>query len=166
MKFASAVLFIFALLGGSASLLNGGLASTRAAAVIPLPADYQSWRHVKTQVIQEGPGFARFGGMHHIYANDRALQGLRTRRFEDGAVFVAEFRELVRKDNVIDAGTIRIVDVMLFDTRRFADTGGWGYAEFEGPSLAPRSFDAVKECHTCHTQRADKGFVFSEPPRS
>jgi hypothetical protein len=146
-------------------LVAGDTASPATAASITLPADYQSWRHVKTQIIQEGPGFERFGGMHHIYANDRALQGLRSRRFEDGAILVAEFRELDRKGNVIDGGAIRLVDVMLFDSRRFAGTDGWGYAEFIGPGLSPRTFDSRTECHACHTRRADKGHVFSELPR-
>jgi Cytochrome P460 len=133
-------------------------------ATISLPPDYESWRHVKTQIIEEGPGFERFGGMHHIYANERALQGLRSRRFEEGATLVAEFRSLARQNNVIDAGAIRIVDVMVFDPRRFADTDGWGYAEFVGPKLNVRRFDSRTECHACHTKRADKGYVFSELP--
>jgi hypothetical protein len=129
---------------------------------ISLPPDYESWRHVKTQIIQEGPGFERFGGMHHIYANERALQGLRSRRFEEGAILVAEFRTLARQNNVIDAGAIRMVDVMVFDSRRFADTDGWGYAEFVGPELKVRHFDSRAECHACHAKRADKGHVFTE----
>jgi Cytochrome P460 len=129
---------------------------------ISLPPDYESWRHVKTQIIQEGPGFERFGGMHHIYANERALQGLRSRRFEEGATLVAEFRTLARQDNVIDAGAIRMVDVMVFDPRRFADTDGWGYAEFVGPELKVRRFDSRAECHACHAKRADRGHVFTE----
>ncbi len=132
------------------------------AATISLPSDYESWRHVKTQIIEEGPGFERFGGMHHIYANKRALQGLRSRRFEEGAVLVAEFRTLARQNNVIDAGAIRIVDVMVFDPRRFADTDGWGYAEFVGPELKVRTFDSRTECHACHAKRADKGHVYTE----
>jgi Cytochrome P460 len=145
--------------------MAGNTASETATAGITLPADYQSWRHVKTQIIQEGPGFERFGGMHHIYANDRALQGLRSRRFEDGAMLVAEFRDLDRKANVIDGSAIRLVDVMLFDSRRFADSDGWGYAEFIGPGLNSRAFDSRAECHACHTTRAEKGHVFSELPR-
>jgi Cytochrome P460 len=131
-------------------------------ATISLPPDYESWRHVKTQIIQEGPGFERFGGMHHIYANERALQGLRSRRFEEGAILVAEFRTLARQNNVIDAGAIRMVDVMVFDPRRFADTDGWGYAEFVGPELKVRRFDSRAECHACHAKRVDKGHVFTE----
>ncbi|MBL8517915.1 MAG: cytochrome P460 family protein [Betaproteobacteria bacterium] len=136
-----------------------------APASIALPANYQQWRHVKTQIIQEGPGFERFGGMHHIYANERAVSGLRSRRFERGATLVAEFRELDRKGNVIDGGAIRLVDVMLFDAERFAATDGWGYAEFIGPTLLAKTLDSRLECHACHTKRADKGHVFSELPR-
>jgi hypothetical protein len=146
-------------------LQGSNTAAQSASAGIPLPAEYQTWRHVKSQIIQEGPGFERFGGMHHIYANERAVQGLRTRRFEDGAMLVAEFRHLDRKGNVIDGGAIRIVDVMLFDASRFAGTDGWGYAEFIGPTLQVKTLDARAECHACHIKRAEKGHVFSELPR-
>lgn len=158
------VLFALALtlMVGSQLMLADNTPTHADVATISLPPDYESWRHVKTQIIQEGPGFERFGGMHHIYANERALQGLRSRRFEEGAVLVAEFRTLARQDNVIDAGAIRIVDVMVFDPRRFADTDGWGYAEFVGPELKVRRFDSRAECHACHAKRADKGHVFTE----
>jgi Cytochrome P460 len=152
------------LMVGSEFLLADNTPARADLARIALPPDYESWRHVKTQVIQEGPGFERFGGMHHIYANERAVQGLRSRRFEEGAMLVAEFRTLARQNNVIDAGAIRMVDVMVFDPRRFADTDGWGYAEFVGPELKFREFDSRAECHTCHTKRRDKGYVFSELP--
>jgi hypothetical protein len=152
------------LLIGSDFLFAGNTSAHADPATISLPPGYENWRHVKTQIIEEGPGFERFGGMHHIYANERALQGLRSRRFEEGAVLVAEFRTLARQNNVIDAGAIRMVDVMVFDPRRFADTDGWGYAEFVGPQLTVRSFDSRVECHGCHMKRADKGHVFTELP--
>ncbi len=152
------------LMVGSELLLADNTPAQADLATISLPPGYENWRHVKTQIIQEGPGFERFGGMHHIHANERALQGLRSRRFEEGAILVAEFRTLVRQNNVIDAGAIRMVDVMVFDPRRFADTDGWGYAEFVGPELKARRFDSRAECHTCHAKRADKGYVFTELP--
>lgn len=146
-------------------LLATNTAPATATANVSLPADYATWRHVKTQIIQEGPGFERFGGMHHIYANERAVRGLRSGRFEDGAILVAEFRDLERKGNIINGGAIRLVDVMRFDARQFATTDGWGYAEFTGPTLQARSFDSNSECHACHRKRADKGHVFSELPK-
>jgi Cytochrome P460 len=164
MKPVLAAALLIALMVEPAIPMASDAASRTAPFGIALPADYRSWRHVKTQIIQEGPGFERFGGMHHIYANDRALQGLRSRRFEDGAMLVAEFRDLDRKGNVIDGGAIRLVDVMLFDARRFADTDGWGYAELIGPGLNSRTFDSRAECHACHTKRAERGYVFSELP--
>ena len=164
MKHIAPFALALGLMAGSTLLLADNKPADADAAPIALAPDYETWRHVKTQVIQEGPGFERFGGMHHIYANERAVQGLRSRRFEDGAILVAEFRSLARQNNVIDAGAIRLVDVMVFDARRFAETDGWGYAEFVGPELKVRRFDSRNECHACHAKRADKGHVFSELP--
>jgi Cytochrome P460 len=162
MKTVALFALALTLMVGSELLLADNTPAHADLATISLPPDYESWRHVKTQIIQEGPGFERFGGMHHIYANERALQGLRSRRFEQGAILVAEFRTSARQDNLIDAGAIRMVDVMVFDPRRFADTDGWGYAEFVGPELTVRRFDSRAECHACHAKRADKGHVFTE----
>ena len=34
------------------------------------------------------PLYGAFGGIHHIYANDLALQGYRSQRFPDGSVII------------------------------------------------------------------------------
>jgi len=50
-------------------------------------ADYHQWSHIKSMVIEEGhPLFEPFGGIHHIYANKRALTGYRKGKFPDGSI--------------------------------------------------------------------------------
>lgn len=44
--------------------------------LVPYPEEYRGWHHVKTMVIDEGhPLYEAFGGIHHIYANPKALAG-------------------------------------------------------------------------------------------
>ena len=53
------------------------------------PTDYRSWQHVKSMIIQPGhPLEDPFAGIHHIYANSSAMDGLNGAQYVDGAVFV------------------------------------------------------------------------------
>ena len=45
-------------------------------------------------------------------------------------------------------GTLHDVDFMVKDSKRFADSGGWGYAEFEYDAASGRSDPAI-----CPTSR-------------
>lgn len=52
----------------AAALLCLVTAAFAADAIVPYPAGYRDWYHVKSMVIQEGNSlFAAFGGIHHIY---------------------------------------------------------------------------------------------------
>ena len=68
------------------------------------------------------------------------------------------------------------VDFMAKDSKRFADAGGWGYAEFEYDAASdafrpgtladkpPQANDA-KCGHACHTIVAAKDYVFTAYPK-
>ncbi len=68
------------------------------------------------------------------------------------------------------------VDFMLKDSKRFADSGGWGYAEFEydaakdafrpgnGTDHPPQANDA-KCGFACHTKARARDYVFTEYAR-
>ena len=56
---------------------------------VAYPAGYWDWHHVKSMVIEQGhPLYDAFGGIHHLYANRKAMEGYRSGRFADGAVIV------------------------------------------------------------------------------
>ena len=47
------------------------------AADVAYPEGYRDWHHVKSMVIQPGHGlYDAFGGIHHLYANNKAVKGL------------------------------------------------------------------------------------------
>jgi hypothetical protein len=109
---------------------------------VPYPEGYRSWRHVKSMVIQEGhPLHGAFGGIHHLYANAKAMQGYSTGRFTDGAVIVFDLLEAPGAGGAITEGKHKVLGVMHRDSRRYAATGGWGFEGFAGDSktmpLAP-----------------------------
>ena len=61
-------------------------------------------------------------------------------------------------------GELHDIDFMLKDSKRFADSGGWGYAQFNydaaTKTFTPLGTDA-KCGFACHTIVADKDYVFT-----
>ena len=76
----------------------------------------------------------------------------------------------------IVAGTFHDTDFMVKDSKRFADSGGWGYAEFEYDGVSdtfkpgtltdqpPQANDA-KCGFACHTVVKKQDYVFTEYPK-
>ena len=73
-----------------------------------------------------------YRGFNHLYANDLAMKGYANGKFPEGSVFVVEVIEAVPVENYTSEAARHHMDVMQKDSLRFASTGGWGYAQFEG----------------------------------
>jgi cytochrome P460 len=129
------------------------------------PKEFRRWAHVKSVLV--GPqsiAFATEGGIHHIYANGKALEGYDSGKFPDGSVIVYDLLET--KDvagNTIE-GPTRRVDVMVKQSERDASTGGWKFMSFSGNDQKDGKLTAEREatCAGCHAHRKDHDFVFSE----
>ena len=134
------------------------------AAEVPYPTNYRDWTHVKSMVIQPGHALhASFGGIHHLYGNEKAMQGYRTGAFPDGAVIVFDLLEAVDADHAVTEGRRKVVGVMHRDAKKYAATGGWGFEGFAGDSQTQRAVgaNAAQACFGCHTARKEQGYVFS-----
>ncbi len=135
----------------------------RPASQVPYPEGYRTWAHVKSGLI--GPTHARFatvGGFQHLYANAAALEGYRTRRFPEGSVVVFDWLELREGNGSFEEGARRQVDVMVKDSARFADTGGWGFQRFVKDSRTERANTPTpQQCFTCHDNSNKDGLILS-----
>lgn len=131
---------------------------------VPYPEGYRHWHHVKSMVIQPGHALEDpFGGIHHIYANDPAVQGLKTGDYPDGAVLVFDLLEYQASDNSLIEGTRKLVGVMLRDKARFTATGGWGFEGFAGDSHTQRlTTDGGQSCFGCHAPQESSQYVYSK----
>ena len=130
---------------------------------VDYPTDFRSWQHTKSMIIQPGhPLEDPFGGIHHIYANSKALSGLSDGRYETGAVFVFDLLDYVESENVIVEADRKRIDIMQYDSERFAETDGWGYGTFVGDSNTERlDQDVATACFACHTATKSTNYVFS-----
>jgi len=149
-----------------ASVALGALVATTlsvSAESVPYPEGYRHWHHAKSMVIHEAHPLADpFAGIHHIYVNDRALDGLRSGQYADGAMFVFDLLEAETGDAVITEGERKLVGVMAKGAEVYRDTGGWGFEGFAGDSRDHRLVtDGGHGCFACHQSQADLDFVFT-----
>jgi hypothetical protein len=100
--------------------------------------------------------------------------------FPDGAKMAKIHWEAKKNDTApgqpLQAGALHDIDFMVKDSKRFADSGGWGYAEFEydaasatfRPGTAadqpPQANDA-KCGFACHTVVQKQDYVFTTYPK-
>ena len=155
-RFKLTIIPVLTVLWGSVALGNG--------ASVDYPTGYRSWQHVKSMIIQPGhPLEDPFGGIHHIYGNPKAMAGLSSGRYEKGAVFVFDLLSYENNDSTIVETARKRIDVMQYDSERFADTGGWGYVTFVGDSTTKRlAQNVTTACHACHTGAKPSSYVFSQ----
>ena len=132
--------------------------------LVKYPDGYRKWAHIKSMVIQQGhPLYDSFGGIHHIYANEKALKALKSGKpFPDGAVLIFDLLEAKSENNSIVEGPRKVLGVMQKDSRKFSSTGGWGFEGFKGDSQERVVTDAKTACFDCHEPQKNRDYVFSQ----
>jgi hypothetical protein len=129
------------------------------------PKEFRKWAHVKSVLVgPQSSAFATEGGIHHIYANDKALEGYGSGKFPDGSVIVYDLLETKEVAGNTIEGQTRRVDVMIKQSERYASTGGWGFMSFSRNDQTNGNLTAARQatCADCHIHRKDHDFVFSE----
>lgn len=141
---------------------------------VPYPDGYRAWQHVSTGVLppkeeatKGNPDEKKLAAPHgllcSIYANDKAVEGYRTGHFPEGAVLIADWFVLEKRGPELLQGQRKSINVMVRDAR-YAETGGWGFEDFDKDSHTVRNVGpkAVKMCFECHARYAkDHEFVFT-----
>jgi hypothetical protein len=132
---------------------------------IELPEGYKDWRII-------APSY-RIDKKHVriIVGNDIAVKAARegkTNPWPDGAIL----GKLVWKEQVdkywptaLGAGDFVHAEFMHKDAKKWAATGGWGYARWVGMAQKPYGKDAnfAQECVACHTPVKGNDWVFTHP---
>ena len=129
---------------------------------VPYPEGYRTWVHVKSTLVgPQSSGFSVNGGLHHYYANEKAMEGYRSGHFPDDSVLVDDLLETRETDGVLAEGPRRRLAVMVKDSRRFGETGGWGFEIFKGDGreAALMTAQARAACFGCHTKARESVFT-------
>jgi hypothetical protein len=138
---------------------------------VAFPDGYRNWTFLHSSLVPAAfPGFSKSpcvkpctNGIFHFYANERAMKGLRTGDYEDGAIIAEEMLEfLVGETGNGGEGRRVLTAVMVKDSSRYATTGGWGFGNFgEGNKVNALDPKAQQTCFQCHISRKDSGYVFT-----
>lgn len=132
---------------------------------IPFPLEYRKWPSAKSVLIgPQSPAFATEAGIHHIYANSKAMEGYETGKFPDGSILVYELVDIKEAAGITSEGAVKRVDVMVKDSQRYKDSNGWDFARFRDGSRTDGTIpaDIKVACFRCHGQKKDHDLVFSE----
>lgn len=140
--------------------------------VVPYPDGYRTWNHLHSSLIPPKlPGFWTpacenpcTAGIFHFYGNAKAMEGLRTGAYSDGAIIAEELLEFHGSPaGAGKEGPRRFVGVMVKDSQKYTGTGGWGFGKYDnGVRVNALDAGAQKACFTCHIPRKDQGYVFTE----
>jgi hypothetical protein len=152
----------------SASTKDGGKAAPIYG--IELPDDYRDWRLVSV-AREEGS----LDDIRAVLGNDVAIRAYRAgkRPYPDGTVIARlawsydpseeNNRAFGRQQSFVAGHPKNGVQFMVKSSRRYAATGGWGYAQFENGEPAD---DAVHgTCFACHEVAKAADFVFTRYAR-
>jgi hypothetical protein len=136
---------------------------------------YESWQVINLS--QGGPHFAVILGNPAMIDAYQAGVPANGKAFPDGAK-MAKIHWVPKKNETAPgqptvSGPLHDVDFMVKDSKRFADSGGWGYAVFKYDAASesfkpgdltgkpPQGNDA-KCGFACHTVVKDRDYVFTE----
>lgn len=125
--------------------------------------DFLSWPLVTVRYRHE------INELRFTYANKLAQEALAkgAKEYPKGAAFM-KVGYITKEDpafasSAIPAGPMR-VQIMLRDSKAYADTDGWGYALFnsDGRTLNGDPKVRAMACAACHRLVPDRGYVFSQ----
>jgi hypothetical protein len=128
---------------------------------IKYPNGYRSWTHLKTSITKQHE-IKGFIGISHIYANDKAMTGLKLNSYEKGAIFILDHLDMNISKASIKEGKRFFTGVMIYNPKKFGKTGNWGFESFVGDSKIKRGVkNSTNDCFNCHIQVKNKSYVFS-----
>lgn len=134
---------------------------------VRFPAGCETWPAISVAY------HADDGTMQVIMANDVALTTIKkgdATPWPDGSIFVRASWKAIKQgagNAAIVPGDFIAFDVMAKDRRKYAATGGWGFARWSGPAFIPYGRDAsfARECFDCHAHPDAQSGGFVKPAR-
>lgn len=151
-----AVIVTVALVSENLDAQSGGL---------KYPEGYRSWTHVKSMLIhsEDHPLYDPFGGLHHVYVNDKGTKALKEGgTYPDGSVLVFDLYDAKEDNGAYVATDRKFIGLMVKDSKKYKETGGWGWDVFKGNAKTGGNVaDAKKDCFSCHASQKPNDYVFS-----
>ena len=170
-RIAFLLVAVVAVAGGVASMAPAsGQTDGEASPILvtKIPTGYRDWRLVS--VAHEA---GNLNDIRSILGNDTAIEAYREGKipFPEGTVVLrlawsyvpseADNKAFGREQSFV-AGppTASHLQFMIKDSKKYAATGGWGYAQFDKDGN-PADEATLKPCFPCHQAIKDHDFVFT-----
>ncbi|MGR9107094.1 MAG: cytochrome P460 family protein [Gammaproteobacteria bacterium] len=129
---------------------------------LTIPEGYKKWKLIGVSQRNDNDS------LRAILGNFRAHQATYARgkwNWPEGTILA----KLVWKDqkhplwpDAVVPGELVHIEFMVKDRKKFAATGGWGFARWLGMDRKPYPNDG-SECFACHTKAANSDYVFTRP---
>ena len=145
-----------------------GQAAEEAAPIfgIKIPSGYRDWRLISV-AHEEG----NLNDLRAQLGNDVAVRAYREGKlpFPDGAIIAAlhwhyvsseENNKVFGRAQSFIAGSPKNIQFMVKDSKKYASTGGWGYAQFDQDG---KPADEAKHatCFPCHVPVKERDYIFT-----
>jgi hypothetical protein len=132
---------------------------------IRIPAGYRDWKLIS--VAHEA---GNLNDLRAVLGNDVAIKAYHNgkRPFPDGAIIARlawtytssdENNKVFGRDQSFVAGSPTNVQFMVKDSKAYAATGGWGFAQFQNGQ--PADVAVERTCYACHEPVENRDFVFT-----
>ena len=133
--------------------------------VTEIPPGYRDWRLISV-AHEEG----KLHSFAAVLGNDVAIKAYRDGKlpFPDGAIIAAlhyghvpseENNKVFGNPQSFVPGPATNVQFMVKDSKKYAATGGWGFADFKNGK--PGNEALHKTCFPCHQPAKDRDYVFT-----
>jgi hypothetical protein len=132
---------------------------------IKIPPGYRDWRLISV-AHEDG----NLNDLRALLGNDLAIKAYREGKlpFPDGTIIARlawtyvpseENNKVFGRSQSFVAGAATNVQFMVKDSRKYAATGGWGFAQFKDGKPADEAL--LKTCFPCHEPVKARDFVFT-----
>ena len=143
-----------------------------------LPKNFEKWVYLGSPLTPNAlnGGKANFPEFHNVYMQPWAYEEYqKTNVFPEGTIMFKELQLTLPGQNSDGSrtepsgrgyfpGPLNGADVTVKDSKRYADTGGWGYFNFNHhePKAPTAKAKAKNECAFCHIASAKKDDVWTQ----
>jgi hypothetical protein len=171
-------LFFGSLKNGNAQSATRYLPEYTADGQLLLPKNFHEWVYLGSPLTPNAlnGGMAGFPEFHNVYIEPGSYAIYKkTGEFPEGTIFFKELQLTLPGQNPDGSrtepsgrgyfpGPFNGADVTVKDSKRFADTNGWGYFNFNHhePKAAMAKVKAKEECAFCHIAYAKKDEVWTQ----
>jgi len=135
---------------------------------IEYPKHLTNWRIIGTSLRNDNNTQRAILG--NTIAIKAARAGMKKTNWPKGAILA----KLVWKNEILPTwqaatvpGNFVHAEIMVRDAKKYAKTGGWGFARWTGLELTPYSKGSSPDqvCFDCHKAASSTGYVFTQPAK-